>query len=182
MKFIQLKSSLLIVLLAIFAITTEGYAQRGRGMGMQSGNRGFNQAAGQGTGYGNYLCASIPNLTNEQTAKIEDLRLKHFSEQQTFHNELGELRARRRTLCSSNASINQLDDNSDAMTTLRNKMMKKRDRYRKEVRALLTQDQQVYFDANSGHGRMGHGIQQGRSGRGKGMGMNAGRGRGQRNW
>lgn len=183
MKSIHLKSSLLIVLLAIFALSFEGYAQRGRGMGLQTGNRALNQAGMQGTGYGNgYRCTSIPNLTEEQTAQIEELRLKHFSEQQTYHNELGELRARRRTLCSSNVPINQLDDNTDAMTTLRNKMMKKRDRYRKEVRALLTKEQQVYFDANSNYGRMGRGIQQGRSGRGNGMGMNTGRGRAHRNW
>lgn len=185
MKSLQRKTAVLIALLAIFALSTDGYAQRGRGngMGMQNANRGYNQAdfRGVGNGYGaGYLCSSIPDLTEEQTEKIEALRLKHFSEQQQFHNKMGELRARRRTLCSSNAPLSELNDNSDAITALQNKMMRNRDSHRKEIRGLLTSEQQVYFDAHSGYGRMGRGFHKNRQGRG--MGMRSERGGGYRNW
>jgi len=184
MKSLKQKTAVLIALLAIFALTTEGYAQRGRGngMGMQKANRGYNQADFRGVdnGYGaGYLCSSIPDLTDEQTEKIEALRLKQFSEQQAFHNKMGELRARRRTLCSGNAPLSELNENSDAITALQNKMMKNRDSHRKEIRNLLTSEQQVYFDAHSGQGRMGNGFHKGRQGRG--MGMRSGGGNGFRN-
>jgi len=183
MKYQGLKKVALLSLIVLMALSVDVMAQRGRGMGMQQGLRGQglqqnDRGYGPGQGMG-YYCENIPDLTEEQSAQIQELRLTHFTEQQTYRNEMGELQAKRRTLIGSNATMADLDKNTDSITSLQNKMMKNQQRHREAVRNLLTKDQQVYFDShyNRGH-RMGRGYARGA---GRGMGMNAcGRGRG--NW
>jgi len=90
----------------------------------------------------------MPDLTQEQMKKIEDLQIAHLKEVNQAKNQIAEKRAHLRTLQSAdkvdNTSINKTIDD---ITTLQNDMMKKNEAHRQAVRNLLTEKQKVIFDA-----------------------------------
>jgi len=102
----------------------------------------------------------IPDLTSEQSKKIEDLQIAHLKEVNQAKNQVAEKRAHLRTLQSAekvdNAAINKT---IDEITALQNDIMKKNEAHRQAVRNLLTDKQKVVFDAkNCGkmHGNKGN--------------------------
>ena len=163
MKTQRVKKATILVLTALLLTTTNLYAQRGRNVAGQ--DKGMNQ---QG------ICQRIPDLTDEQVANIETLRVKHLKDMNVFRNNMNELRAKKHTLMSSdNSTMNEINSVIDQMTTLQNKMMKERAGHRQDVRNLLTDNQKVYFDSRPMRGgRSGKGM------RGDGYGKGAGRGHG----
>lgn len=168
----KMKKVTLLVAVAIMVIGTSTYAQRGRNC--DSKGQGFNRAE---------MCERIPDLTEDQKTKIEDLRLEQMKEMTNHRNQMDELRAKKRTLMTSdNADMKEINSVIDQMTSLQNKRMKASAKHRQEVRSLLTEEQKVYFDAMPRH-RRGHGkgMKQGRGnmqgpgyGRGHGMGQGSG--------
>ena len=115
----------------------------------------------------------IPNLTDDQQQKIKDLRLKHIKEVTPLKNELGEKKARMRTLQSADKQdLNAINKNIDEMASLRAQIQKKAAAHRAEVASLLTDEQRVFFNSHKGNG-MGKGMKHGgkkgaRQGRGMG--------------
>ncbi|MFP4026026.1 MAG: Spy/CpxP family protein refolding chaperone [Thiohalospira sp.] len=129
-------------------------------------------------------CWRIPGLTADQEAKIEALRVEHWKEMNNYRNQMNELRARKRTLNTTDkANLNEINSVIDQMTGVQNKMMKASSKHRQEVRNLLTDEQKVYFDSmpargrgyNRGAGRAGAGY---RNARGMGQGYGTGYGYG----
>jgi Spy/CpxP family protein refolding chaperone len=103
---------------------------------------------------------NIPDLTEEQKTKIEALRVAHLKEMQTLRNQMGELKAKARTLATADKYDEKaVNANIDEMTKLQNLMMKKKSAHRNSVRNLLTDRQKLVFDSR------------GRKGFGKGNGM-----------
>jgi Spy/CpxP family protein refolding chaperone len=109
----------------------------------------------------------LPDLTDEQKTKIEALRVSHLKEMQTLRNQMGELKAKARTMATADKYDEKaVNANIDEMSKLQNLMMKKKSAHRNAVRSLLTDSQKVIFDAQSGKGY----------GKGKGMHQNCGAG------
>lgn len=162
----KMKKVTLLVAVAIMIIGTSTYAQRGRNF--DNKGQGFNKAE---------MCERIPDLTDDQKTKIEALRLEQMKEMTTHRNQMDELKAKKRTLMTSdNADMKEINSVIDQMTSLQNKRMKASAKHRQEVRSLLTEEQKVYFDTMPRH-RRGHGKGM-KQGRGNMQGSGCGRGQG----
>jgi Spy/CpxP family protein refolding chaperone len=97
----------------------------------------------------------IPNLTEEQKAKIKEFRLAHFKEAKTFRNELGELKAKQRTLTTADkADLKAINANIDEITKVLGQLMKSKAQLNQQIRSLLTDEQRIFFDI---HGMKGMG-------------------------
>jgi acyl-CoA reductase-like NAD-dependent aldehyde dehydrogenase len=105
----------------------------------------------------NNCCQNIPNLTEEQQDQIDELRSSHLE-------KMAELRQERRGTT-----------NFDEKDEIREKMLKERETHREEIRALLTEEQQAYFDKHYRNMR-NYNARNSNCGNNK-----AGKGRGQRN-
>lgn len=102
----------------------------------------------------------IPDLTSDQSKKIEELQIAHLKEVNQTKTQVAEKRAHLKTLQAAdkvdNAAINKT---IDEITALQNDLMKKNEAHRQAVRNVLTDKQRVVFDAkNCGkmHGKNGN--------------------------
>lgn len=97
------------------------------------------------------------DLSDEQKEEINDLRIGHMKEVQAIRNELGEKRARLRTLTTGdNQDLNSINALIDEMGELRTEMQKMNVKHRLDVREVLTDEQKVIFDSHSpGFGKKG---------------------------
>ena len=106
----------------------------------------------------NHNAFGIPGLTEEQRAKMKDLRIAHFKDAQALHNQLGELKARQRSLTTmDNPNKQDIEANIDDITKVMNQLMKLQVNHKLQVRALLTPEQRIAYDMkhmDHGHGKM----------------------------
>jgi len=106
----------------------------------------------------------IPNLTADQKAKIETLRVKHLKEVTPLKNELAEKRAHLKTLESvEKPDKDAINKTIDEITSLHGKIMKMGANHRLEVSSNLTDEQKVYFNSHRGQ------MNKGQMGMGRGM-------------
>lgn len=92
----------------------------------------------------------IPDLTEEQQEKMKKLRLDMQKNKLPITNQLGEKRARMRTLSTAeNPNMKEINKLIDEMGELRTKIDKLKAAHHQEVRKLLTEEQRVVFDAHS---------------------------------
>jgi Spy/CpxP family protein refolding chaperone len=97
----------------------------------------------------------IPGLTDDQAAKIKDLHLNLLKEIQPLQNQLGELKAKQKSLISvDKADMKAIDGNIEEISKLQTQIMKATVHHRLQVRSLLNDEQKLYFDA---HGKGGKG-------------------------
>jgi Spy/CpxP family protein refolding chaperone len=90
---------------------------------------------------------NIPNLSDEQKGKIKDFRLSFLKEVQPLRNHLNELKAKQKTLATADKpDLKSINANIDEITSTQNQIMKLRASFRQQVRALLTDEQRIYFD------------------------------------
>ncbi|KAB2871552.1 MAG: Spy/CpxP family protein refolding chaperone [Bacteroidales bacterium] len=152
-----------IVLVTFMSIGLSAYSQQGQQF---RGGVGKNPDK-----IGNADC-KIPNLTDEQQQKINDLRVKHINDVTPLKNELGEKRARMRTLQSAEKpDLNAINKLIDEMAAVRAQIQKKAAAHKVEVASLLTDEQKVYFNAHQGR-KFDKGMKRGggRHGMGNGRG------------
>ena len=127
-----------VILLMILPLTTVMAQQRG----MRDEGRG--QRDGRG------LERMIPDLTDDQKSQIKDLHLGMMKESLDIRNQLGENRARMRTLQTAEEpdmkAIEKLIDESSALQA---ELKKKQAANHQEVRKLLTEEQRVIFDSRA---------------------------------
>jgi len=157
----------ILVAMFVILVTTASdiFAQPGRGRGRNDMKNCEN---------------AIPDLTDEQKAKIEKLRVAHLKQMTENRNLMAEKKARLRTLTTvDKPDMKAINETIDQITTLKNQHMKARVAHQLDVRNLLTDTQKVYFDANHGkrgkHNFCGDGDGY-RHGKGKGKGMGKGMG------
>ncbi len=127
-----------IAIILLMAVSTS-FAQRGQGKrGM-----GFNDRPAS-----NQQCMKmIPDLTEEQESKMEDIRLNHMKEMTSNRNLLNEKRAKLRTLqTQDNPEMDAINKVIEEMGEIRTKMQKNKAAHHQEIRSLLTEEQKVYFD------------------------------------
>lgn len=93
-------------------------------------------------------CLLIPDLTQEQEAKIGELRLKQIEQNTRHRNKMDELRARKRSLITrtDEGDVNQV---IDEMTALRNAQLKENVAHRQAIREILTEEQRIVFDSQT---------------------------------
>nr|WP_321451870.1 periplasmic heavy metal sensor [uncultured Carboxylicivirga sp.] len=180
-----MKTKLLVgfIAIAMVAVSTTAQAQR------RSGNKAQN-------------CVIQDNLTQDQQDKVNELRIAYFQKTKDQHNELNELQAKKHTLETTEPLNKEALYNCLAsINSIQTQLQKERIRHYQDVKANLTDDQIVLFDArrkgskgpmNQGNNQMrngkgqgqsvgcsGKGMNRGNGQRGKGQGMNKGNGQGQ---
>ncbi|HSH50909.1 MAG TPA: Spy/CpxP family protein refolding chaperone [Bacteroidales bacterium] len=166
MKTKMMKTVVAFTLAVLMITATQAFAQRGR-----------NYKSNMDRPYrNNGTCWRIPDLTADQETKIDALRVNHWKEMNNYRNQMNELRARKRTLnTSEQANLNEINSVIDQMSGMHNKMMKASAKHRKEVRNLLSDEQKVYFDSMPLRGQR---FNRGANRRGGGYGNYSGAGRG----
>ncbi len=161
MKTQKFKKVSIVAVAFLMILGMNSYAQQGRNY--DQSQRGDERKTCQ-----------IPDLTEEQEAKINDLRLEHLKANTAFRNQMNELRAKKQTLMTSdNSDSKEINAVIDQMTGIHNKMMKTSAKHHQDVRNLLTDEQKIIFDSKPmrGHGKShGHGMRDG-SGNGRGAGQ-----------
>ncbi|MBE0662901.1 MAG: Spy/CpxP family protein refolding chaperone [Bacteroidales bacterium] len=161
-----------IVLAIVILFTTDAFAQRGRGYRGQGACRAFEEMpdrAAQNQGF----CINLPGLTEEQSEKMDALRLKNIKENQELRNQLGEKQAQLRTLKTADQpDMNAINNTIDEMAVLRGGMHKNQAATHQEIRKLLTEEQKILFDSR-GPVRRGFASADMGEPRGKGRGYRA---------
>lgn len=139
-------------------------AQRGYGTGRYAQNRpGTGRFAQNRLGTGLY-CHAIPDLTDEQEQKIDDLRTAHMKEMNSYRSDLTIKRAELQKLqTADNADINKINSKIDEIGKIKTEMSKSRAAHLQKVRGLLTDEQRVLFDSRPNR-RKGPGMKMGRGG------------------
>jgi Spy/CpxP family protein refolding chaperone len=94
---------------------------------------------------------NIPDLTDEQKAKLEELKIEHMKIVQPLDNQLAEKQAQLHTL-STAAEVNMSKINSliEDIGKLRTDIMKEKETHHQAVRKLLTEKQRLIFDSQPG--------------------------------
>ncbi len=144
-----------LLIAGLIAFTGAAYAQKsghcdkGKDQECQDGLHKPCHMRGETCGMLPHHKPMIPDLTDEQKEKIEALRVDHLAKIQPLKNEMGEKRARLRTLVTAE-KVNMSDVNKliDGIGTLRTKMMKLQVQHRQDIRSLLTDKQRVIFDSH----------------------------------
>ena len=122
-----------------------------------------------------------PNLTDEQKAKMDDLRVKHMKEVEPLKAELQKQHsALKLEITADKFNESKVKSIQAEIAKVRNDLAGKMVLHLRAVRDLLTPEQQKKFDARvlSGKGP-GAGMQRGMgrgAGMGRGMGMGGGKG------
>jgi len=89
------------------------------------------------------------NFTEEQKAKMKEIRIASYKEIKPLKNQLGELEAKQQTLVTADKpDINAINANIDEITKIQNKIMKIKALHHQQVRALLTDEQKIWFDSH----------------------------------
>ena len=158
-----MKKYAMIMLTVLFTgLMAFGQPQKGMRKGGPGNGYGYNNSA--------MSCQRIPDLTEEQSEKISDLRVEMMKETQPVHNQINELKASCHTMMTSeNPDMKAIEKNIDQRSKLQADLMKSHARYRQSVSKILTNDQRVFFN-NSGPGKcrmqQGRHMQKGLGGRG----------------
>lgn len=189
MKTNKITTSILAIVLLV-GMSLSASAQRGqRGQGY--GNRNTNQSVNQNRQFaGN--CAYM-QLSEDQLAQVTKLQLALTENNLSLHNELGVMRAQMQALRTGDKqNLKDISNLIDDMSATQAQIRKNTAKHQLAVRALLTDDQKVMFDARQGNrgnrgnrsfgscksgmnkGNMGH-----RGNRGNSMRGNRGGGNGQ---
>lgn len=150
-------------IIAALMLTTVAF-----GMMAQPYGKGPNVNAGEKP----YCC--IPNLTEQQSQQIEKLRVEHLKKMNTMRAEMEKLRSEKHALMiAEKPDQKAIDATIDKMAAQRATMQKEQARYHLAVRALLTDEQKVYFDQKTSNNRKGKGWGKGYGPRGnRGCGYN----------
>jgi Spy/CpxP family protein refolding chaperone len=99
----------------------------------------------------------IPNLTEDQKKKINELKTPLHKEILPLKNQLVEKKAHLKTLqTAEKADLKSINTTIDEMSQLQSQIMKKRAAHTQAVRALLTDEQRIAFDMRASSGRKFH--------------------------
>ncbi|MBS2100073.1 Spy/CpxP family protein refolding chaperone [Carboxylicivirga linearis] len=149
-------------------------------------------------------CVLKDDLTQEQKDKMDELRVAFYQKTKADHNQLNELITRKHTLETTDpVDKDALFECLASINTIQTNLQKERIRHFQDVKANLTDDQVILFDARKKgpKGQMGQGYGLGKGnqgqcpgcdrnsfgrgngqrGNGQGYGKSQGQGRGQRN-
>ena len=87
------------------------------------------------------------NLTEEQQSALKKLQVTHQKEMLPLRNELGEKKAKMRTLqTAENADLKAINALIDEMSVIKTKMAKAKAAKHQAIRKFLTEEQRLQFD------------------------------------
>jgi len=164
MKTTRIKTLLSMMIISMLLIGNLSFAQQGRGMGNKQGKKQNTQMNKPMNKQGNMY--RIPDLTAEQKEQIKTIKTKMMKEMLPLRNLLKEKMAHLNTL-STTASVDMKAVNKqiEEIGKIKTDMMKVRAKYYQQIRAILTDDQRVFFDMHAPkmmkQGMKGHGKNKG---------------------
>ena len=163
MNKLKIKSSISIMIISLLMLTTATFAQQGNGNG--KGNRNGKSANySQSSNYhkmnkGENMLNRIPDITEEQKTQIMKLRTDVMKQMLSLNNQLSELKAHQRTLCTApKTDMDAINKQIDKQMVVKTDIKKLRVKTNQDIRALLTDDQRIFFDT---HNKMGNGNRNG---------------------
>ena len=107
-------------------------------------------------------------LTDEQKAKMAELRIALMARNLSLKNQLGEMQAKMHTLqTGDNQDLKAISKVIDDMSIVQAQIRKNGAEHRLTVRALLNTEQKVIFDAHQGNVSGMHRGMKGKFGKGK---------------
>lgn len=140
-------SILAIVLLVGMSLSASAQrGQRGQGYGYQNSGQGFNQNR-QFAGNCAYM-----QLSEDQLAQVTKLQLTLTENNLSLQNELDVMRAQMQALRTGDKqNLKDISNLIDDMSATQAQIRKNTAKHQLAVRALLTDDQKVMFDARQGN-------------------------------
>lgn len=143
MKTRKLKFVLSLMVVSMLLIGNTAMAQRG-----QRNGQGYGQGPAANKTQVNKT-SKIPNLSDDQKAKIEKLKTKALKETNLLRSQLQEKRAHLNTLSiADKVDQKAIDNEIDEIGKLQTKLMKIHAKLRQDIRALLNEEQRTYFDVH----------------------------------
>jgi Spy/CpxP family protein refolding chaperone len=167
MKTIKINSAMWMsaIVIAFFMLSADVMAQQGQGI--RSGKR-FNRIKMMSFDKGNFepgmRLKAMLNLTDEQFEQIKVLRLENQKKRLPVRNEIGEKKARLKTLTiADKVEMKAINRIIDDIAKLMAKQMKSKTAHHQAIRLLLTDEQRIKFDVMKHHrGQKGKRMKQGR--------------------
>ena len=160
MKTMKIRSLIGAFFIVMLMSTVVSFAQQGNGYGKRNGNGNgmrYHQKSQMMNMQGNML-DRIPDITEDQKAKIKTLRNESMKQMLPLRNELAELKAHQRTLCTAtDVDTKAINKQIDKRIVVKAKIMKLQSKTHQDIRALLTEDQRVFFDTHHKMGKKGYG-------------------------
>ncbi len=144
-----------IAFILVAGLSFTSMAQRGQGMNQNGqGMRSMNPGQRMNQKPANF---AFLQLSEEQQNKIDALRVEFMAKNLPLKNQLGEMRAKMKSLqTGDNQNLKDISNLIDDMSAVQAQIRKNAAAHRLDVRALLTDDQKVLFDAHQGQrGRRG---------------------------
>ena len=93
----------------------------------------------------------LPNLTEEQRNKMQELRIAHLKQVQPINNELKLKYAELRILTTADKTDQKaVDQKIDEIYALKTKKAKMNQAHKQSIRALLSDEQRIMFDSRQG--------------------------------
>lgn len=105
----------------------------------------------QGCHKGSGKMCNLPDLTDAQKKKIDELHLSHQKSMLQYKNQLAEKTTHLQTLrTAEKPDMNSINKTVDEIGVIQTQMMKERENHLQEVRAQLTDSQKTQFDLQQG--------------------------------
>lgn len=147
MKRLMLLKSAVLTGLVLLSLNPAAIAQKGCNQNMKSGNPERKGAC---------MHHEIPDLTEEQEAKIKELKTAHMKDMLKYKNELNEKHAKLKTLqTAESVEMDKVNKVIDDIGSIKTKMAKEKAALHQEIRKLLTEEQRVRFDTKAFCNKMG---------------------------
>ncbi|OYT12384.1 MAG: hypothetical protein B6I18_00790 [Bacteroidetes bacterium 4572_112] len=158
MNNLRIKSAISMMIVSLLMITGISFAQQGNGNGYgKSNGKNYHKNCKQ-MNKGEMMMNRIPDITDDQKAKIKTIRTESMKQMLPLKNEMNVLKAEKRALCTAEeVNIKAINKKIDAQSKIKADIMKLRAKARQDIRALLTDDQRIVFDMQSGNGNRGNG-------------------------
>ena len=145
------RSLLIIMMIAAMGMTINVSAQ-GPGHGRSQAQKASKASAEM------RMKVMLPDLTDDQVAKIKALRLEMLKQLNPIKAKMREKQAHLQSLSiAEKPDMAAINKTIDEIGALKIQMMKIHAKFRQDMRTLLTEDQRVIFDSKAGM-RMGKGM------------------------
>jgi len=153
------KVTKMMMMIALAAISLSSLSAQNMKMRMNSENGGMRMGDQMAPEAPHMRMMEIPDLTDDQKNKMEDIHLKYQKQIQPLQNQIGEKEARLRTLMSEE-KVNKSDVYKvvEDIGDLQTKIRKLHIDMRIEVSQILTDKQKVFMNDGPGIGPMGDGM------------------------
>ena len=141
----------------------KGHGKGQRGMGMNASGRADGKGCVQGKGRRTQMTnkgrkADCKLMTEDVREALKTARFEMEKQQQPYENQLNELRAQLKTICTGkNIDLKKADQIIDKQASVQLELAKLKSDFKSELRSRLTDEQKVMYDSKKGRSRNGRG-------------------------